>query len=401
MADEVQVIEQPQNASSNHGISPELDAQMKMALGNFVKGDWIDIKPTATTEPAATNPVQPLPNTQSAEPIITPAPISSPSPFDVIREKFNYVTPEDAIKEIEELRTLKANPKVAIEYENEDSKRLHEAIVAGKRDEVLSILNKQATIERLTSLEVNKDNAADIVKMGMQLKHPDLTQAEIDYKFNKQFAIPPQPREDDYSEDDYKTEMQRWQDIANDKIMDLQIEAKLAKPDISNAKSKLELPKIEADVDENYSKYLQEMEEVERLNAETQAVYPTIKAEALEIKLDFNDEANKIQFPFKYAPDEESYKEALNLVLDNEKFWKTFQNSDGSPNRQKWLQFVYNGLNANKIALEGIKQGSNARFKAQLPDNSNSQNRYMPQDAVQLNELDKQMQNAGVLRRTG
>lgn len=399
MADEVQAIEQPQQTASNQA-SADLDAQMKLSLGNYVK-QWNDIpapieQPAPTTQEPPANAVQPT--TDTPQPTLTDIPAATiENPFETIKSKFNYQTAEDAIKEIEELRALKNNP---IKYENAESERLHKAIIAGKekRQEALAILNRQDKIEKLIETEVNKDSAADIVKMGMQLKYQDLTPEEINYRFNKQFALPPKPIQTDIEDDtEYQNRVTTWQEQVNDKTMELMIEAKLAKPEIANANTKLELPNIENPLEQEYLKWKKDMEEVDKLDAAAKTDYQNYKPEALLTKIDFNDEANKIAFQYQFTPDEKSFNEAIELVSDFDKFWGLFQNSDGSPNRSKFINFVYKGLNADNMVKEGIKQGSNARFKAQLPDNSNNLVRHMPQTFEQ-SDLDKQMEQAGIKR---
>src|SRR5690349_21236433 len=98
-------------------------------------------------------------------------------------------------QEREEYKKLKeaAQTPAEIKFANEQSKHLHELIREGKGKEVRQFLETQEKLETYSSVEVNKDTAADIIKLGMQLKYKDLTPKEIDYKYNKQFSIPKEP----------------------------------------------------------------------------------------------------------------------------------------------------------------------------------------------------------------
>lgn len=392
MADDAQTLEQPQA----NQIPQELREQMSMAL-NLPQNDPLYVAPQINDNGIAA-PSKELINTDKQSGTKSPEQQPITNPYDLIKEKFQYETPEAAIKEIEELRALKANPASAqIKYENEESERLHKAILAGKRDEVAAILNKQAQIEKLTALEVTKDTAAEIVKTGMQLKYKDLTTDEIEYKFKKQFSLPPKPVFNDAEEtqEQYEQKVSTWQEQVNDKTMELMIEAKLAKPEIEAAKTKLELPAIQPEVDNDYLQWKKEQEEDKVADVQTKEAYKNFTPDKIDIKFDFNDEANKINFQYQFKPDETSFKETID-ALTNGKFYDQFYNSDGSPNREKWFEFVYKGLHADKLITSGIIQGSNARLKAQLPNN-NSTVRLMPQEH-QMSELDKQMELAGIKR---
>jgi hypothetical protein len=250
-------------------------------------------------------------------------------------------------------------------------------------------------IERLLTSEVNKDSAGDIVKMGMALKYKDLTPDEINYKFNKQFAIPPKPTQAlEEDEADFQQRLNQWQDVANDKQMELMIEAKLAKPELQNAKGKLEIPDIETPVDEGYIQYKQMLEERARMDEEAKVAYQKLTPEAIETKLNFKDEANKIAFEFQFKPDADMFNKAVDIAANAEKFWGLFQNSDGTPNQKLFLKSIMYALDENKVLLSAMNQTKNATIKASLPDNTEGGLvRQMPQ-SQEPNELDQKMQQA-------
>lgn len=318
-------------------------------------------------------------------------------PFGLLKEKFGYQSHEDAIKEIGELRAFKASPPQAqhIEFENEDSAKLFKAWQAGKEDEVYDYLSERRQINKLLSAEVNKDTAADIVKLGMQLKYKDqkLTPEEINYKFNKTFALPAKPTQGAEEEpDEYKERVSAWQAIVDDKTMELMIEAKLAKPELLNSKAKLVLPEIESTVDEGYSTYMKNRETSQKAADEATEAYRKFTPKAAATKVNFNDEANKIALEFEYEPDAESFQKSVEAACDIEKFWGIFRKPDGTPDREKFLRTINFALNEEKPLLEAMKQAKNATIKSMLPDNANGAVvRQMPQSQGEENELDKQM----------
>ena len=317
--------------------------------------------------------------------------------FDTLKEKFGYEKPEDALTEIEQLRALKAAPpKADLTFENEESEKLFKAWKSGKQDEVFEYLAEKKKLETLTSQEVNRDTAGDIIKLGMQLKYKDLTKEEIEYKFNKQFALPKQPVYNELveSEEDYQVKLDEWKERVADIEMSKIIEAKLAKPDLEGAKSKLVLPDLTESVDEGYIQYKKMLEDNAKLDEEVKNAYKALTTKQMETRVKFTDEASKVNFEFQYEPDSESFKEAVEIASDQNRFWSLFLNSDGSPNREMFFDAIYFAKNKEKVILEAIKQGSNARIKAQLADNdSGGLVRQLPQEQT-VNELDAAMKLA-------
>ena len=332
----------------------------------------------------------------------TETPVTPTDIFQPFKEKFGYEKPEDALLEIEQLRQFKANPPApTYQFENPESEKLFRAWMGGKKSDVYNYLKQENEIETYLTKDINEESAADVVKLGMQLKYKDLTPAEINYTFNKKFALPVKPTQGTEEDDiQYTQRVNDWQQVVSDKKMDLLIEAKLARPELEAAKSKLVFPEIEQSADEGYLQYKKDLENNEKLAAEAQAFYKTLTPKAIETKLNFKDEANKIDFDYIYEPDAESFGKAIEMTADIDKFWNTFYNQDGSPNREKFLQTIYRGLNAEKMIMEGIKQGKNAAIKATLPDNTQGglvrqiTNLEQPQES----ELDKNMRLNGIKR---
>ena len=382
MADELEQTQQAETQVTETATEPTLQQQIAEQMEFRLNGGEPPTEAAETTETTETT-------TQTEVPEFK---------FQTFAEKYGWQTPEDAAKEIEELRLSKANQAtVEPKFENDKSKQLFEAIQAGKSDEVYEILAQQKKLDSLTSSEITKDNADAIVKLGMQLKYKDLTQSEIDYKFKKQFGLPKEPILD-VDDDDSVAEHNEWKERVSEIEMEKIIEAKLAKPELELAKSKLVLPNIASTVDEDYIQYQKDLEDREKLNVEAKEAYKAFVPKAVEAKMNFNDEANKIQFEFQYEPTPEDFAKTVEVVVDQEKFWNRYKNSDGTPNRQLFLQDVHFILNKEKVMMEAMKQSKNATLKSQLADNSQGGfQRQIPQ-TQEPNELHKQMMAAGVVK---
>lgn len=388
MADNV--ITEPQQVQADVAQQPDFKAELDQMMAISLNGG---ILPQPSGEPAATVDAPASAETAAAT-TVAPEATQQSDPFGLLKDKFGFESHEAVIKEIEELRAFKAQPRAPeFVFEREEDAKILKALAAGKRAELREFLNREAQIEELVSGDVTKETAAQIVKLKMQLTNKDLTPQEIDYRYKKQFGVPPQPvRGIDEDDDEYNGRVAQWQEVVNDREMDLIIEAKMARPDIEKAKGQLSVPEIETPVDEGYAQYQQMLAQKAQDDAATKEAYKALTAKAIETRLNFKDEANKIDFEFQFEPDAEGFTRAVQTACDADLFWQTFTNSDGTPNRQKFLDAIYYANNKEKIILSAINQGKNAAIKASLPDNSQGGllTKQVTQN-VEVSELDQQM----------
>lgn len=376
MADDIVVQNDVQESQS--AASAEIDQMMKISLNNGL-------------EPEAAKVDEPI--------VKVDEPVTQPLSFDSIKTEFGYNSVEDAINEIKELRILKENPtKAEIKYENEQSEKLAKALQAGKLDEVYSYLNEVRQLDALTTAEVTKDNAADIIKLGMQLKYKDLTPQEINYKFNKQFALPKEPKQNDLEEDaDFEVRKAEWKEQVNDIEMSKVIEAKLARPELESAKTKIVLPEIDSTINEEYNQLKQSLEVDPKVEEEILKEYTSFTPKSIETKINFNDEANKIAFEFQYEPSGDKFEKAREMGLDINKFFGYFKKSDGTPDRQKFLDAMYLITNKEDMLIAAMNQAKNATIKSMLPDNQGGQRQIAQHQ--EPSELDRLMQESLAIRR--
>lgn len=383
MADNV--IEQVQPPIEVPAPQPDFNAQLAEQMAISLN---LNNPPQSTVE-------KPEPEPQAGT-TTTQAEAVNVEPFSILKEKFQYQSHEDAIKEIEELRAFKAAPRAPeFQVPDEESAKILKALSAGKRDEVYKYLDHEMRIERLLNAEVNKDTASDIVKMGMQLKYKDLTPDEINYKFNKQFAVPPKPVQNvEEDEVDYQSRVNAWQDVVTDKQMELMIEAKLAKPELQNSKTNFVFPEIETPTDEGYIQYQKALEERAKIDEEVKNAYKALSPKSIATKINFKDEANKIDFQYQFEPDAVKFAQAQDIASDMEKLSKFFTKPDGTPDREKFIDAMYFAIDKENYIMAALNQAKNAAIKAGLPDNSQgSMTRLTPQ-LQEPSELDQQMRMA-------
>ena len=186
------------------------------------------------------------------------------------------------------------------------------------------------------------------------------------------------------------------EDINTSKIID----AKMARPKLQQAKTSISLPEINRPPqDENYLAYQSELDKIVKEDEETKAHYQKANPSQVETRVKFIDEPNNINFEFVFQPDGESFKKALEVASDSEKFFQRYRNQDGSLDRDKYLADINFIVNRDAIIMEAMKQAKNATIKASLPDNSGTGlNRMQPEIASNPegsgSEIDKLMQMA-------
>lgn len=242
---------------SNQPSNPITQEMQNSFVKSFFGEDAIPAPP-----PADDTPVDTPENTGAA----TPPPAEIPIPTDWLKKEFEIEDPAILKAEREELKALKANPiKEEIKFNDEQSKQIYELLREGgdKKKEVLKFLATQEKLESIVNAEVNDNNAAEIVKLGMQLKSKssgsELTSFEIDRLFNRKFQMPPKPRIEDVKDDTsiapenedsvYQDRLKKWQEQVDEINLDIKIEAKQVKPELEKAKTELVLPEINKGVE--------------------------------------------------------------------------------------------------------------------------------------------------------
>ena len=391
MADiiETQVpVEQTSVENIPAGVPPEVHQQMQFALTGKLPEENVQQEANATAN-------APIENTNTE-----PAPFS----FDIFKNEFQYEKPEQVVEDLRNYRTLKENPapppvaEIKWEGENvEDSKKIFDALRAGKVDEVYSFLHEQQKIGALTTQDVTEANAPEIIKLGMALKYKELTSAEIDYKFNQLYRLPKEPKMlDTEYESEFEARHNEWKERVEDIKTSLVIDAKLAKPDLLSAKKNLVLPTIEqpqTQSNPNYDNFQKEWELLDKEFEATSTAVKTFTPNQFELKQPFSDKDNGINFEFQFVPDQESFTKTAQSVLEDPLRSTAYRNQDGTIDSKASFKDQYILQNFEKIILAAMNQAKNATIKAMLPDNSqpSGMNR-MPIDPIgEKSDLQKQM----------
>lgn len=221
---------------------PQTEQQQAPAFNPFSDSSWTETKPSFD-EPQVQSQQQeasvPQQNNDEGEEVV--------DADEWLKSNFGWDNADSAKAELEELRKLResASTKEEIKFANEASEKFYDLLKEGKEDDLYNFLQEKKKIEKLTSSDVDDNVAAEIIKLNMQKKYKDLTESEIEYKFNKQFGVPAKPVQQDIETDDeYQERLSNWESKVKDIKTEMMIEAKLAKPELERLKSELTLPDI-------------------------------------------------------------------------------------------------------------------------------------------------------------
>lgn len=232
--------------------------------------------------------------------------------------------------EIENLRKS-ATTKEEVKFANEKSEKLFKAFLEGKEDEIYNSLHEKRKLDKLTTTDVDKNTAAEIIKLSLQAKNKDLTADDVDFLFERKFATPAKPSQGlDETDEDYAITVSNWEKLVHEKEKELIIEAKLARPELEKLKSEIVFPDItQKEVPQTTTQPTQE--DLEAANKFKESFLQTAKSaidnfEGFKAVVKDKD----VEIPLNYIPSQEEKTLLQNKVND----------------------FAESGFNANVIMAE-------------------------------------------------
>lgn len=231
--------------------------QIPQTVNPFDDSTW-----SSSTSEADSKAAQSTPQNNGGEPpTTTPAEVETggvaPTPVvetnevvdadDYLKTNLGYQSWDEAKKEIAELKKLKEAPLSGFKFENEKSQKLFEAFTKENgEEEIFNYLNQKRQLERVEKLDVNNANdASEIIKLNLRLKHTELSDGEISEMFDETYGKPSKPVQE-FGEDDaeYELKLQGWKtrtDAIERKIIR---EGKMMRPEVLSFNEKIVLPNI-------------------------------------------------------------------------------------------------------------------------------------------------------------
>lgn len=291
---------------------------------------------------------------------------TQPNYNDFVKNEFGFDSIEVAKQEFENYKKLKETPPTSqeLKFENEQSKKVFEALKEGKIDDVYEFLATQKKVDKLLNAEVNESTAAELVKLAMQQKYKEigLTEDEINYKFNQQFNLPKQPKQGlDETDDEYQETLKEWQENVDKVKQALIIEGKVAKQEIAKIKSDLVLPTIEQKVQEQTI----DPKEVEKLEVIRKQYESSLEIEGKNFNgISVTAKCGDAELPIAFTPTEEYKNSLTNRLKDftyDEYFNSRWINTDGTVNVSKVMNDIHL-LENQEAAFQKVANESAAKM---------------------------------------
>lgn len=285
----------------------------------------------------------------------------------LIKESLGFDNLDIAKQEIEKLKSL---PKSDFKFENDESRKMAEAISKGDRKTILEILAKQDKIESLVSAEVSDDTAPEIIKLGMALKYPTLKPEQIEFQYRQDYGLPKEPvMKDTEYEVEFQERHNEWAQKVSDIKMKIAIAATMAKPEIESAKSKIDISSIlpSTQVDKDYEAYQASIANAQESYNKAVPLINALKEADVPIVVSLNDAGNKMQFEIAITPESSDFEAARqdSLALN---ILKNCYDKDGNiiPKEIQRLALISN--NFDKYSQSIARQAVNAERKRVLEE---------------------------------
>lgn len=297
--------------------------------------------------------------------------------LDVYFQREFGMAPTDFKSKWEELNKPKeAATSQEIQWANDESKRLFDAIREGKEDEVYKYLNQKQQLSKLENYDISDANqAAEIIRANLQFKYKDLSTQEIDRLFSRQYSMPAQPQQTDLQTDEeFAAVMDQWKQQVQEKQQDMIIDAKLAKPELSQFKSQIVLPEIQKPQVQQAGPT---PEELAAMEAGRKAYLGAVEAGYQNFKgFTVTAKDGDVQLPISYGINPEELNASKQTIEDfnvNDFFAKRWFDEQGNPKVTLMQEDLYSLANRDKIHQK-IANEAAAQMKAHLIKNQNNIN---------------------------
>jgi len=315
-----------------------------------------NVPPADTIPPVDNPPTDLLP--VDTPPVDTP-PTEIVDANEYLKTNLGYDSWETAKAELAELKALKEAAPKPIEYANDESKKVHELLLAGKVKEVKAIYDLQEKLEGVDGLK-----AEEAIKLHIEQTNKHFKKADVDDVFEEKYTYPEKPVQGDIEDDDDFSKRQEKYNAAVEKInRRIERDAVTAKEDLAKLRTEIKLPEIpstpnpELEEFEAFKHGQTTAEETHKFLVETVS---KLSEKDVSFNLSFNDEAKKVKVDVSYLADKEGVDKAKAAATDYAHFLQTtYYNEDGSPLGDKLTKDIYLIQNWDKMMTEGIKQAVN------------------------------------------
>lgn len=281
---------------------------------------------------------------------------------DEYAKGLGYESWEKLKEDVPQLKQFKETAPKPIEYANEESKKVHELLLAGKVKEVKAIYDLQERLESVDTL-----TPAEKIKLHIEQTNKHYKKADVDDVFEEKYTYPEKPVQGDLEEDDAFAQREERYKAQVEKI-DRRIErdSYTAAEELSKLKQEIKLPEIPSESNselEQFKTFKQNQQVADEKHEAVCKIAAKISEQDVPYKLNFNDEAKKVSFEVTYQADKEGFDKAKETAFNHLDFsGDIYQKQDGSPDLDKIkteINGIYKLQNFDKIVTEAVNQAVN------------------------------------------
>lgn len=283
-------------------------------------------------------------------------------------------TQQENVETEENLEQEAEQQEAGFSYENELSAQIHQALLEGKHEDVYSFLEKKTKIEKLSNAEIkDRQTAEEIVKTSMRLKYSDLTDDEINYKFNRLYKLPKEPQQSlTETDEEFKERMDEYNQKIQDINTELMIEAKTVKPEIAKFNTEIKLPGL-GPKSKSPEDLAQQQAYIENYLKTAESTINDFNG----INVEYKDEG--ISFNSGYTPSVEERQQIANMMSDlaesefdaNSLFAERWVNDDYTLNTKQIAEDLWFFQNKDRIVQKLVNDAVSKRISEYRKQTSN------------------------------
>jgi hypothetical protein len=248
-----------------------------------------------------------------------------------------------------------------LDFKNEVSQKIFEAIVSGNFADVAPIIYEQTMLSRL-----DKIGDEDLVKLSIKYENPDMSEDDVQKEYQDRYSLDIEEKDTTYMSEDEVSEYNKSIDKAKKRMAkEIKRDSREAMKFLSEKKIDIELPNINEYIKNNYSKQEDNSKEVEEYNNYLQTerqkyesgidtALDSVKAFEMEYK---DDEVN---FKVNFMPNKEELvgmKDQLKNFTLEDYFGPRYYNQDkGDYNTNVLAEDLYWINNREKIVKSIVSQ---------------------------------------------
>lgn len=387
MSDAVETVEQPQ---------PQLN-------NPFEDSSWVSTPTVVATEQKAEDTVTEV-KTDAAPVVETKTDDEIVDANEYLKTNLGYESWDAAKKEIEELRQLREQKPQEFKFENETSEKFFNALKEGKEAEIYNYLHQKTQLEKVQNLDItDPKNAAELIRLNLQLKYKDLSNDEIHDLFYEQYEKPSKPAQTlEQTDEEYQMTLDAWQARVNAIDRKMVRDAKMVKPEVQQFSQKLTLPDIPVSGQTKQQEPTQE--ELAAFKAQTESFIKSAEAAVNG----FNDYSvsvknNDVDLSVKYGFSTEEkaavsgqLKQFAETGFDaNALFSSRWLSKDGNINVEQVVKDLSLLNNGDKITQKFVTEAANQRLEAYIKGKKNVAVAAAPTKTFEPNEQKTESEKLG------